>query len=234
VDERSRSRATCLHGPTAEAQQLLTEAPQSTAEIFIEISEMINVLKRQVANLIDHALVDHLTKLLNFRAFQESLEIEFDAATQAQVPIGLVLADVDHFKTHNVFNGELNHAVGDVVLQAIAGAIQASIRAADTIFPYRRGGDEFAIVLPHAGIDKARYRTEEISERITNMEVFFGSQRLPPVTVSFGVAAAPDNGETVSDLVAAAACALAIAKTCGGGAVVTAPFREEPSYLSRT
>ena len=87
------------------------------------------------------ATTDPLTGLANRRGLAESFPGVASAARGAQVPVGVVVADLDHFKQVNDRHG---HIVGDEVLQRIAGAVAASTRSQDIVA--RLGGEEFAIV----------------------------------------------------------------------------------------
>ena len=93
---------------------------------------------------IAEALQDPLTKLGNHRSFQEELDRLSEASQRYEVPLSLVLIDLDGFKA---VNDTLGHAAGDKVLARFGRLLELSIRRPDRSF--RIGGDEFAILLPH-------------------------------------------------------------------------------------
>jgi len=109
-----------------------------------------------VANAVRHraveqlAVTDELTKLLNRRGYDLALEREIAVARRANRPLALLICDLDHFKTINETH-ELPG--GDAVLAAFADAIRAAIRTTD--IACRRGGEEFAIILPETSCAQA-------------------------------------------------------------------------------
>jgi diguanylate cyclase (GGDEF)-like protein len=97
----------------------------------------------ELARLEEMAITDPLTGLRNHRAFHEDLGRELQRAGRRDLPLALVLLDIDDFKA---LNSDQGHQAGDERLRAFAGALQATIRGADCA--YRTGGDEFAVILP--------------------------------------------------------------------------------------
>lgn len=206
---------------------------QSTAELCTEIEQRLKTLttfvddavKRTLAHVQDlrnRALVDSLTQILNVRAFHEGLVPLSNTTLQTDQRFAILLVDIDNFKSHNSPAGHLNHAAGDVILRAVCDAFRRCIRSSDIAFPFRKGGDEFLIALLNADIEAARSRAEEISHQIAMLKPLLVSEPLGPVTASFGVAAAPEHGSSVGELLTAAATALAIAKIRQNGSVVVA------------
>jgi len=109
-----------------------------------------------VANAVRHraveqlAVTDELTKLLNRRGYDQALEREIAVARRASRPLALLICDIDHFKTVNETH-ELPG--GDAVLAAFGDAVRAAIRTTD--IACRRGGEEFAIILPETSCAQA-------------------------------------------------------------------------------
>ncbi len=122
---------------------------------------------------------DALTGLANRRFFMETLDKEVSLARRHQVPLCLVMADLDHFKQ---INDTYGHDGGDQVLKAFASLLQQNTRKED--LPARFGGEEFIIILPHTAFSKAlvmveRMRHEQESLLLPGLGV--------RVTASFGV-----------------------------------------------
>jgi len=88
---------------------------------------------------------DHLTQLFNRRFLDDFLQRETRRAYRENLPLTVMLIDVDHFKA---FNDVLGHVAGDEALRKIAGMIETSCQRAGDIAA-RYGGEEFAVVLPH-------------------------------------------------------------------------------------
>ncbi len=134
---------------------------------------------------------DGLTGLRNHGAFQR----ELGESVAAGLPFALLIMDLDLFKGYNDANG---HPAGDALLARIGSAMRATLRDADRV--YRYGGDEFAIILPGAGIAAAR----EIAERVRTAIARLTEHAGPQVTASVGIAIHPDDAATKDDLVAVA------------------------------
>ena len=112
---------------------------------------VVSPLARSRADLHDRyqaaladALRDPLTGLGNHRAFQEELDRQVSSAQRYGVPLSLAIVDLDAFKAINDGRG---HAFGDKALAHFGTLMSAGLRRADR--PFRIGGDEFAILLPH-------------------------------------------------------------------------------------
>lgn len=128
--------------------------------------------------LADLACTDELTGLKNRRHFRESLEKWFDFAARRKIPISLVLADLDHFKS---YNDSFGHLAGDDLLRRVATILRANARADDVVARY--GGDEFVLLLPRTDALVAR---ELVGRLCSDLER--NCQILTPFTASFGIA----------------------------------------------
>ena len=104
-------------------------------------------LSRQRGLLRTQADTDDLTGLLNRRGFNRRLEALLHRPRRPRPPLSLVELDLDHFKLINDHHG---HLAGDAALIAVAGALMRSVRQDELVA--RLGGEEFAIILPNAGV----------------------------------------------------------------------------------
>lgn len=129
----------------------------------------------------ERAMQDSLTGLANRRAFNLSFNNEIRNSIRNQMPIGLALIDVDHFK---LCNDALGHAVGDKYLTNIAHVLLAHARR-----PYdlaaRVGGDEFALILPNTGLSDLREIAESVMKSIRDLNMVIDQSMR--VTVSIGL-----------------------------------------------
>jgi diguanylate cyclase len=130
---------------------------------------------------------DALTGLANRRHFESVLARELDRVARAGEPALLLVLDIDHFKRVNDSRG---HVAGDLVIKAVANALQQSVRPMDTVA--RVGGEEFAIALPNCPPAFGPMVAERVRARIERAAVEVGLGE-PPVriTVSIGGAFAP-------------------------------------------
>ena len=113
-----------------------------------------NVLIRQ---LREKARTDPKTGLLNAAGWSTAVDAELTRAARAQLPCGLLVIDLDHFKA---FNDAYGHLAGDEILRSVANTISAEVRAYDIVG--RFGGEEFVVLLP-ATTDT---ETVHVAERI--------------------------------------------------------------------
>ena len=152
------------------------------------------------------AVMDQLTGLLNRSALAQRLaELEQQAAHQHEASLGLLVADIDHFKA---VNDEHGHLAGDAVLRDAAYAMRKALRAFDLI--YRVGGEEFVVLLPGADLAK----TVEIGARLRDAVAEVSSSGIQ-VTLSVGATCAAGRDVDYRSLFAAADAALYRAKRAG-------------------
>ena len=130
---------------------------------------------------------DALTGLANRRHFEAVLARELDRVARAGEPALLLMLDIDHFKQVNDSRG---HVAGDLVIKAVADALQHSVRPMDTVA--RIGGEEFAVALPNCPPAFGPMVAERMRARIERAVVDVGLGEAPiSVTVSIGGAFAP-------------------------------------------
>lgn len=132
---------------------------------FIAQIEDISERKRREDELTRMARRDPLTGLLNRGVFETDLEAYHSSAERYGDITGLILIDLDRFKSINDSGG---HEVGDRVLLEVAKAIRRRVRLSD--HSYRLGGDEFAVLVPHGTetsmtplVDSLRAEVEQIA-----------------------------------------------------------------------
>lgn len=127
--------------------------------------------------------IDGLTQLHNKRHFHEALEREFARSRRYGNCFALVLFDVDHFKR---INDTYGHLAGDEVLRRLGALVKMRVRTNDIVA--RMGGEEFAVILPEAGLGGGLSLAEKI-RKLVESERFTHNGVVIPVTVSLGVAA---------------------------------------------
>ena len=154
------------------------------------------------------ALRDPLTELGNHRAFQEELDRQVEAAIRYEVPLALLVIDIDEFKAINDGRG---HAGGDRVLGGFGNLLAASIRRPDRAF--RIGGDEFAVLLPHTDLEGARVVARRLLAQALQPALRF--EALDPVSFSGGLSALPELAANRAQLFSQADAALYAAKRGG-------------------
>lgn len=209
-DERDRvvGRVVVVRDVTAVlAQQQALERANDQLRTHVSTIEVLQ------AELAEEASKDPLTGLRNRRRFVDDLDGRLRGAVAAGEPLSLVLIDVDHFKVINDTHG---HAVGDDVLVGVAEALRGHARAEDVV---RYGGEEFVVLLPRLGPAAAAERAEVLRAACAAVQVEVEDVR---VTISAGVASAPDHGTSPDELLLAADRALYAAKEGGRDRVALA------------
>lgn len=159
--------------------------------------------------LREQSIRDVLTGLYNRRYLEETFERELVRVRRNGLSLTVIMFDIDHFKD---FNDDYGHKAGDVLLQSLGRLVFEKMRASDIICRY--GGEEFVVVLPETSIGTGWQRAEHLRKQVAEMKVIYNKVELS-VTISVGVAAYPEHGEDMFDLIAAADIALYQAKKKG-------------------
>jgi two-component system, cell cycle response regulator len=198
------------------AHDYLTKPPASTSdEIVLAVGRAIEKKRMRETNarlmreLEALSRTDPLTRLLNRRVLDEDLARELAQARRYGHPVSLAMMDLDHFKRINDTHG---HQGGDEVLRTFARVAQGACRDTDTV--YRFGGEEFAALLPHSGIEDALNVANRVVRAAASTRITWGSVTIP-VTVSIGVACIDEVVTTADELLAEADAALYQAKRTG-------------------
>ena len=173
--------------------------------LFQIVAEASKSLRRQAAENRHQARFDTLTDLPNRRSLQESVEQSIATLPEGRLA-AFLLIDLDHFKE---VNDTLGHDHGDRLLQEVARRLTGLMRPTDVLA--RLGGDEFAVVLHDVSSrDAVRRRAQEIHAAL-NLPVDLSSLSVV-VDASIGIAAAPDDGTTMEELLKHADVAMYAAK----------------------
>lgn len=141
-----------------------------------------------------NAATDSLTGLYNRRLFEEYCDKEFNRAKRYGQHLALVLLDLHRLKE---VNDRYGHLRGDEVLQLAAATLRKNLRASD--FAFRIGGDEFALLLPQADPEQAATLCDRLR---ANFESESAPMKLgTSVTIDYGIAVHPQDGDTKEILV---------------------------------
>ncbi|GAB1539207.1 hypothetical protein NUACC21_18720 [Scytonema sp. NUACC21] len=178
--------------------------------------------KLQTANKELHRLVaiDDLTQVANRRKFHEYLDLKWRLMSQKQLPLSLIMCDIDFFKSYNDTYG---HRAGDRCLQQVACAIKESVKAPANLVA-RYGGEEFAVILPNTNAHEAADIALTICYTVRKLSIPHSNSRVSTrVTISAGVATEmPQANGDGEGLIAEADRALYAAKIGGRDRVHTA------------
>ena len=178
---------------------------------YVGVFSDISALKESEARLEHLAHHDSLTGLPNRLLLHARLEHALARSRRTGERIAALFLDLDRFKT---INDTFGHPVGDLVLQAVAQRLQASVREDDTVA--RLGGDEFVIVLEGLGTaEEATRVAQELLDELT--EPFLINGRELYISSSIGISLAPDHCVDMTTLLRNADSATYRAKAQGRG-----------------
>lgn len=181
---------------------------QVIRDLYKEKMKEIEMMGQEALRL---SYIDDLTGIYNHRFFIEQLTLEVERQKRLDIPLSLLMIDIDYFKNYNDMNG---HLAGDQALKAIAKLIQQGVRQTDIVARY--GGEEFSAILINAGREKALEIAERVRKNVADTQ--FPYEKAQPnqdVTVSVGVATFSPSISTVTDLIREADHALYRAKKRG-------------------
>lgn len=184
---------------------------EGTAFLIHDVTENVQL----VDQLHQQANTDSLTGLFNRRHFTDLGRRLLKRCQRRETQAGVIVCDIDHFKR---INDTWGHAAGDEVLLAVAAALQRGLRDSDVLGRY--GGEEFAIILPGAGIERTTVIAERLRRDVEAMPIEISGEKTG-ITLSFGVhASAVGESTSLDDLLNLADAALYQAKNTGRNRVV--------------
>jgi len=196
----------------------LEKSSTSFKEQLRQATREIDQLKSKMAHYRKEAVRDPLTQAANRRGFEKRLKHALETANTDDMPLCVIMSDIDHFKQVNDTHG---HLVGDNVLRMVAATFKDSVKGRDLVA--RIGGEEFAILLPDTPSGGAMKLAEKIRisfERLDLKKKNTG-ESLGKITLSFGVTEYK-NGESASDFINRADTALYRSKKTGRNKVTGA------------
>lgn len=155
------------------------------------LAQEVISLRKEIGHLRKLVRVDALTEFYNFRHFREALTTEMERTRRTGLPTGLIMADLDHFKS---INDTYGHEAGNLALANAASLWHNQIRQLD--IPCRYGGEEFAIIMPGTRFPMA-VRAAKRLRAVLVAEPFEMNGDKISVTASFGVDCFQVN-ETIS------------------------------------
>ena len=162
-----------------------------------DLKQKVLELEKAKAKLRKLAVTDGLTGLFNYRAFRRQLHSEISRSKRFDLPVSLLMMDIDHFKN---YNDRFGHPNGDRVLKRFARILRENVREVDCLARY--GGEEFALILP--GTDKKSAKTAaEKLRRLVERSPFPYAEKLPSgrVTMSVGVTSFPGDTQDEEELI---------------------------------
>jgi diguanylate cyclase (GGDEF)-like protein len=163
---------------------------------FAFLESVVPLISVAVSNSLQYSitkeesLTDNLTKLNNHRGFMEKFVTLLDTAYCDEIPMELVIIDIDHFKK---INDTYGHLVGNVILTELADLLMGFFRGSDLVARY--GGEEFVVVLNGTPPDIAPRIAEQLRRKVEAHQFPISLQRdaFRQVTISLGIATTMDT-----------------------------------------
>jgi diguanylate cyclase (GGDEF)-like protein len=156
---------------------------------------------------------DGLTGIMNRAAILEKLDVELQRSRRQKMPLTVIMADIDGFKT---INDTYGHQVGDIVLRNVAQSLSSTVRIYDALGRY--GGEEFLLVAPGCDAKEAGALGRRLQQRVRELVI---DGLASNVTCSFGLVTTSDGQADTDGLIRAADDALYRAKANGRDRIET-------------
>jgi diguanylate cyclase (GGDEF)-like protein/PAS domain S-box-containing protein len=193
-----------------------SEAKQSLALAMAEqIALALSNLRLHEA-IRSQSIRDPLTGLFNRSFMEESLDLELHRSARYHRPLGILILDLDDFENFLQTHGR---ELADSLLRDLGGMLHSQVRKED--LACRSGHNQFAVILPLGSLETTRQRAEFMREMVQNLEIKNQGRKIARMTASIGVAAYPEHGLTMDELLRAAGDALKQARETGGNRVWT-------------
>jgi diguanylate cyclase (GGDEF)-like protein len=202
----------------------LTAALLTSGLLFLIFRAAQLRLTRQTAALVEATQLDPLTESLNHGALVAHLATAIEAARGAGTPLGVALVDLDNFRLLNDTHG---HRAGDEALLRVGDALRRELPASAVMGRY--GPDEFLVVAPAESVVDLEPAIGRLRVALADLSLQFESTERLPITVSAGLCTYPDDGASVTVLLAAAARTLQEAKASGGDSIRVAGSADPPA-----
>jgi diguanylate cyclase (GGDEF)-like protein len=195
--------------------------------LFLVFRSAQGRITRQTNQIIESNRRDPLTGTLNHGALAGLLAQEIERARAAGTRIGICLIDIDNFRLLNENHG---HKAGDDALLAVAEVLN---KVPGPFITGRYGPDEFLLIAPGRAPNSLPAAIEGMRTSLAELSLQFESTERLPLTISAGVCSYPDNGSSVTALLAMTARTLEEAKASGGDSVrIAGPDAEATSDTS--
>jgi diguanylate cyclase (GGDEF)-like protein len=193
------ARHSCTYELSINEQHLgllsLTRDKKFTDGEIEQLEHLICALHYPLRNAVLYSIAvnsahkDPLTGIGNRAAMNSAIHREIELASRHNRSLGIILVDVDHFKS---INDTYGHAAGDYCLQSLVKCAEKSVRISDLLFRY--GGEEFVIVLPETDEAGVLRLAKRIRRRVERLETTYQNQ-LIRMTISLGITTLRDSDD---------------------------------------
>lgn len=189
----------------------MVEKNQTLELQLVNSSHQVSELRQNLDNVKKESMTDGLTGLYNRKAFDRYIRDCAEELGAFDIPLVLIMLDIDHFKTFNDTHG---HQTGDQVLRLVARTLTDNVKGRDIAARY--GGEEFAILLPETPLSAGIRVAERLRRSVESKELInkTNNENLGKITLSIGVSEYR-SGEQITSFIARSDAALYDAKRSG-------------------
>ncbi|MCL1905809.1 MAG: diguanylate cyclase [Clostridiales bacterium] len=220
LEKSLKKVAETLQKLLSDINETIGEHEKGNIEYFLDAEDFLGdyrILAENIIELASFGIRDQLTGIPNRRTFDNRLDMEWERATRAGIPLSVLILDVDKFKN---YNDAFGHQQGDMALQTVGKVIKQSLKR-PIDFCARWGGEEFIVLLPDTDSAGAKIIAERIRAEIESSIIPCSGEDGKRITVSIGVGTQiPLQDSNVDDFIATADAALYKAKETGRNKVV--------------
>lgn len=222
-----------LLGVAYGSSRILTSQEESVIRSILAVMVMVvgssKALSQTLAELEYYSTHDPLTGLHNRRYFNEMVEYEIGRSERHGHVFTILMLDLDDFKDVNDGYG---HPCGDLVLKQVADVLHKNMRKGD--LATRIGGDEFAILLTETTKSNALVVADKIRVQLRETSFISPEGKLFHITTSIGLIGFPEDGSTLTDLMAGVDIGLYKAKAMGKDSISSIEAAQESILLNRS
>ena len=193
-------------GPFTDSRQRVLAMAGALLAISLRNAQLFHELR-------ENSLRDGLTGCFNRTHALDVIDTELRRARRSQMPVSLILFDIDHFKDVNDHHG---HLCGDAVLAAVGAKMREVLRGSD--LKCRYGGEEFLVLLPETPLEGAKRVADTLRRELADMPIAWKGEQVN-VTASFGVSVALPSEIDPQAIIGRADAALYRAKDQGRNCV---------------
>ena len=193
VEDCGSTNGTFINGERTQHKEVLTDAVVQVGHTVLKIEYKGDAELEYEDELIQRATTDSLSGIPNRRFFERRASEEIAYAKRSNTPIGMVMADIDHFKEVNDTHG---HQAGDTVIKELCRIMKAQVRKEDLLGRY--GGEEFVMLLRGTGSPKSALGfCERLREKVEEYS-FIHNELTIHITISIGLCY--QSGERIQSL----------------------------------
>jgi diguanylate cyclase (GGDEF)-like protein len=186
-------------------------------------------ISSQTLALVEATRRDPFTGMLNHGALVETIGAAIERLRGTGDGLEIAIIDIDNFR---ILNDTWGHAAGDEAIRAVQAQLEPLASSALAVGRY--GPDEFLVVVDGEAVGTLERRAEAVRRALADVRLRFGDSNDLPLTVSGAVARFPEDGDSVTELLANAAVTLREARAGGGDAVLVTGFQPEVVVPSHT